>query len=82
MLHHTEGLVSAESEKNKDYRVQQQLALLEDSGEMMLGEVENEKLLQVARTAAQNREQPRVKLVQGKPAVQDIAKPQLKRKAE
>eukprot|EP01040_Poterioochromonas_malhamensis_P005941 gene5941-6387_t len=66
VLQHADGILSAESQKNRDYMVQQQLALLDNSGEM-LGEAENEKLLQLARSATQNREQPRVKLVPGKP---------------
>jgi hypothetical protein len=70
VLQHTDGIQDAASQKNKDYMVQQQLALLEESGEMMLGELENEKLLQLARTATQNREQPRVKLVKGIPQQQ------------
>jgi hypothetical protein len=68
VLHHSDGMMTTESQKNKDYVVQQQLALLDDTnGSEMIGQIENEKLLQLARNATQNREQPRVKLVPGKP---------------
>lgn len=58
------GLAATVSEANRNHVVQQQLALLDSTDGGMLGQEENEKLLQIARNIGKNREQPRIKVYQ------------------
>lgn len=63
-----DGVAAPESDANREYHTQQQLMLLEAGLAESLGEKQNAKLLEIARNAGKNREQPRVKLVQRNPA--------------
>ena len=54
--------IEPQSDVNKSYIAQQQLALLENNSAESMAAAANEKLLQIARAASQNREQFRVKL--------------------
>jgi hypothetical protein len=60
------GIALPESSVNREYHQQQQLMLYNAGMADNLGQVENEKLLQIARSVAlpSNREQPRVKIFQ------------------
>lgn len=62
-----DGLALPESDCNREYQAQQQLMLLNSGLGESLGQMQNEKLLQIARSVSQNRDQPRIKMFQKKP---------------
>eukprot|EP01039_Chlorochromonas_danica_P001077 gene1077-1167_t len=65
-------LALPESDVNREYQAQQALMLINEGLADSLGEQENEKLLQIARTVATDRAQPRVKIFQQKKKPSDL----------
>lgn len=64
VLHHIDDqMVEPLSSVNKEYVVQQQLVALENTSSISQGEIANQKLIQLARSANQNRDQPRVNII-------------------
>eukprot|EP01038_Epipyxis_sp_PR26KG_P009033 gene9033-12179_t len=62
VLSYTEGAITSESDVQKEYIAQQQLALINSGNNPWLtGESPNDRLIKLARESIYNREQPRLK---------------------